>query len=682
MSAGNPTIFDALAVIDKYIMPKPTIVNEASSFVMVTYWWGRNVLNKNTMRPCPDERLDAIDVLNAQTPDQLLNRRTDLSHPRVQQYFAENFPSMQWRDPITYDAMIQNWEHSCRKAGCNYLAVEYPEYAKGLMYQVAINAKGYFIKKALEQCEPRGVVYIDGDMLVQTYPGVFDCPNIDFAARAWNYDARTSFLSLALNQMNATFLSRVFRNKGKALIRQFEKDLKVVLQEETTKHKKDQRFTNILRYMNSSIDSISKQIVLLNITGEEVEESSIENLMTLYRWKSNIKTINAFLVKVLQEIKKYQPAGSLCFDPYSFETSGGTMFFGNTPMAKNLLQKWVDFAKSPELTGKADDRVLSLLIMKFHLLAMINVIYLPIEYLWLTLNYNNLLLDSLESGVETIVFEHPECLTAEEAAANMGAAKNREPNNYEELVSDETNCKRTYKNRSSPNNNIAQYESLGRNKLYEQIYFANPQLGLTFQPFFRFLQKLQHRAIDFIPRQEGMGQFRDIVRLNEQMSREIRTNDPILDGLVYTSSIPNILRHLRNGQSVASVPSGTRLTGPYLEYFHNENNYELIAVNVADARSKQPEIEPEYRPVFLTSNPIVCKAGNTVLYDLLSMCRTLNDLTEQFNSGFMFLHRIRCAWVPRQLPSNSTRKRNNRTHSAANKNARSAANAHAMLNSA
>ena len=30
----------------------PTIVNEASKFVVVTYWWGRNKLNYNTMRPC------------------------------------------------------------------------------------------------------------------------------------------------------------------------------------------------------------------------------------------------------------------------------------------------------------------------------------------------------------------------------------------------------------------------------------------------------------------------------------------------------------------------------------------------------------------------------------------------------------------------------------------------------
>jgi hypothetical protein len=30
----------------------PTIVNESSKFVVVTYWWGRNKDNLNTMRPC------------------------------------------------------------------------------------------------------------------------------------------------------------------------------------------------------------------------------------------------------------------------------------------------------------------------------------------------------------------------------------------------------------------------------------------------------------------------------------------------------------------------------------------------------------------------------------------------------------------------------------------------------
>ena len=30
----------------------PKIVNQASKFVVVTYWWGRGNLNNNTARPC------------------------------------------------------------------------------------------------------------------------------------------------------------------------------------------------------------------------------------------------------------------------------------------------------------------------------------------------------------------------------------------------------------------------------------------------------------------------------------------------------------------------------------------------------------------------------------------------------------------------------------------------------
>ena len=31
---------------------QPTIINESSNFVVVTYWWGREINNQNTSRPC------------------------------------------------------------------------------------------------------------------------------------------------------------------------------------------------------------------------------------------------------------------------------------------------------------------------------------------------------------------------------------------------------------------------------------------------------------------------------------------------------------------------------------------------------------------------------------------------------------------------------------------------------
>ena len=38
-------------IIEKKVIT-PTIINEDSNFVVVTYWWGRDVKNQNTSRPC------------------------------------------------------------------------------------------------------------------------------------------------------------------------------------------------------------------------------------------------------------------------------------------------------------------------------------------------------------------------------------------------------------------------------------------------------------------------------------------------------------------------------------------------------------------------------------------------------------------------------------------------------
>jgi len=45
--------------------------------------------------------------------------------------------------------MIEKWQRECEKFNCNHMAVEYPEFALPGGYQLAINAKPLFIKKAL-----------------------------------------------------------------------------------------------------------------------------------------------------------------------------------------------------------------------------------------------------------------------------------------------------------------------------------------------------------------------------------------------------------------------------------------------------------------------------------------------------------------------------------------------------
>ncbi|NDB80831.1 hypothetical protein EB155_13305, partial [archaeon] len=237
--------------------------------------------------------------------------------------------------------MISNWEKSCRENNCNYLAVEYPEFTQEGGYQLAINAKPKFIEKALELCEGRSVLYIDGDMNIREYPGIFDMKNVDFMARGWWIDPRSSYKAPSILE-----------------------------------------------------------------TVEEQRDKGIEPTVT--------------------------------YDPYNFETSGGTMFFSGSQEAKRLIKIWIETAEKPINKGKADDRVLSLVFNTKGVLTWIRVIQLPIEYLWLTLDYDDRLLEIVydynrEEMESTIFIDHPECLTSEDTATGAGASSDRQPKFYEFL---------------------------------------------------------------------------------------------------------------------------------------------------------------------------------------------------------------------------------------------------------
>jgi hypothetical protein len=235
-------------------------------------------------------------------------------------------------EPLKFEQMIKNWGIESAKYGCNYLSVEYPEFAAPGGYQMAINAKPLFIQKALELVNNKGlgVLYIDGDMFIRKYPQIFDTPNVDFMARGWWVDPRSSV---------------------------------------------------------------------------RLEES-------------------------------------IMYDPYTFETSGGTMFFSQSPEASALIKSWINASDKEYQQGKADDRILSLIFNTQKWLLTVNVIQLPIEYLWLTLDYDDRLKDVLYDWDvprmrETIFIEHPECLTSEETATGSGASSDRSPKFYTFLDLDE-----------------------------------------------------------------------------------------------------------------------------------------------------------------------------------------------------------------------------------------------------
>lgn len=105
---------------------KDLTLNPKSSFVIVSYWWGRNNINKNSVR----------------------NR--------------------------TYDQQAKELVESCIKHKCNYYIVEIPEFAKSGQYQIAIGYKAEFIQHALDVVTPLKAIYIDTDMLIRKYPALLD----------------------------------------------------------------------------------------------------------------------------------------------------------------------------------------------------------------------------------------------------------------------------------------------------------------------------------------------------------------------------------------------------------------------------------------------------------------------------------------------------------------------------
>ena len=521
--------------------------NPDSKFAVITYWWGRGNKNKNTQSPCPEDL----------KPGNSLKR-----------------------EPMLFEDMIEIWKKTCEKFGCHYLVEEYPEFAKPGMYQQAINGKPLFILKALETCSKaglNGVVYIDGDMSVNSYPHIFDMNNVDFMARGWNIDPRSS-------------------------------------------------------------DAYKEEI---------------------------------------------------CFDPYIFETSGGIMYFGDSLYARQLLNIWKIASGKKVNQGKADDRIISLIFTSLNLFVPYNIIQLPVEYLWLTDIYSQ---DKgghiLNSDRGSLYFEHPACLTGEERAADQGAASDRQPKFYDELVEYNIQC-----------------ENPG-GIFYEFVFFDNENAALSYKSYLEYLSQASfsnevESPYYIVKYNNHYGLHNDIVQKNLGLLRgnykNIKQNDflnfvlnsnleRISSKVIYrdyitvyadkrqnNNDIVRILGHLMNGDDVLYLPGNynddimayeIQMDGGALTLDKKMVNYlltnvpigcELICYN--DAPERQDDMD-KYKPSFVKNAPMYFASTSKVLRHLLLMSADINEkvvtvngkkigagINDVFKSSFIFLSRIRCNWL-------------------------------------
>lgn len=305
------------------------------------------------------------------------------------------------------------------------------------------------------------------------------------------------------------------------------------------------------------------------------------------------------------------------YDPYTFETSGGTMYFGNTAAARRLLDKWFEESARPEQKGKADDRILSQVFTTQSLVLDTNTIGLPIEYLWLTDFYKSFLKDSNDpASVEDALIEHPYCLTGEERAAEQGASANRNPDTYEEEVSDNVNYKRPPE------------------LFYEYIFFdGNQQMRDEYSRYLRYMKEAKNfltqdvmmKIVDF---GDKYGEFNEIANRNLEGITPSTSGQGQKVSLALDAPIPEILKALYSGSDVelgGSVPG----VGPEDEF---------VGTN---ASTRQDGIDMYTRAIRVdTTAPMFLSGKSSTLRHLITMCETIADINKHVQT-YTFISRIR-----------------------------------------
>lgn len=329
----------------------------------------------------------------------------------------------------------------------------------------------------------------------------------------------------------------------------------------------------------------------------------------------------------------------MCYDPYVFETSGGTLFFGQTKFGYLLLKLWQNGMK--KYKGKAEDRVLSLIINNIQLVKDLNIIQLPIEYLWLNLLYEKT--DSIKKHRPYPIITHPFCITKEEAAIELSDEllknlKNRNPSRYEYYVQDHVTCDRVI------------------DTIYEYIAYEDKQTASQDKYYNKWLKQNGH---DIIRYYNKYGNFNEIAKLNKNRMKLLKriSEDKII--IVSTDSrnssykskydihftsksllMPTILLYLKTGQSVIYMPN---IKSYINNYFKKANDgYELITKN---ENKNKKRFKSGYMLKLNDKNPIYFSAHSRILYHLLVMSENLKKMQYHFNKSSTFIFRIRCYWL-------------------------------------
>lgn len=110
-------------------------------------------------------------------------------------------------------------------------------------------------------------------------------------------------------------------------------------------------------------------------------------------------------------------------DFYTFETSGGIMYFNSTKNSMQLLDIWIQYLQTKRYFNKADDRVLAIAFQIEKAIQWCKCYWLPLEYFVVPQFYSGLVPNN------EIIISHPSRITDEVRVDNK-----RIPSNYDFII--------------------------------------------------------------------------------------------------------------------------------------------------------------------------------------------------------------------------------------------------------
>jgi hypothetical protein len=331
------------------------------------------------------------------------------------------------------------------------------------------------------------------------------------------------------------------------------------------------------------------------------------------------------------------------------------------------------------------------------------IIQLPIEYLWLSLDYDERMLEEVYDYdkykmTESIIIEHPECLTSEDTATGGGAASSRTPKFYEFLeeniepvseqfheymmfpTKDMVSTFQSYLNYMSG----VQYMNDGNDILVRKGFVSLTNPADNEQPL--YITKYDDRFGNFKYPQDPDLTYNEVAEINMQRSSQMNVEDLGLvpidnDNIIEINDFSNLMKEddptKYNHAKIISLIIRLLSQGKQVIYNpksmpgYNQMYYALL---LQDSVEKLQSMELIFVPRFtdgatassnyffkprIETNQAMMFRPNEILIKFLMMFLSLDDMSSYLNNGsYEFMSRVRVGYLinkqKRVLPEGSS----------------------------